>query len=116
MVPNWPWPNDTHEDRLKRIIDSYRSALMEADPGTCRIIDARMAEYGQGWLSSGVRIDVERLVTAQELSQEFDINPWNVKDWARRHPDQIPRRGEKGGKTLYRLGDIILFQANGGRR
>lgn len=89
---------------------------MEADPATCRILDARMAEYGQGWIASGVIVDVERLVTAQEVSEEFDINPWNVKDWARRHPDQIPKRGSKSGKTLYRLGDIIAYQANGGRR
>lgn len=113
---NWPWPKDTHEDRLKRIIDSYRTALMDADPATCRILDARMAEYGQGWIASGVIVDVERLATAQEVSEEFDINPWNIHDWARRHPDQIPKRGKKDGKTLFRLGDIIVYQANGGRR
>lgn len=113
---HWPWPRDTHDDRLKRIIDSYRTALMEADPATCRILDARMKEYGQGWIASDVIVDVERLVTAQEVSQEFDINPWNIHDWARRHPDQLPKRGKKDGKTLFRLGDIITYQANGGRR
>jgi len=89
---------------------------MDADPSTCRIIDARMQEYGQTWITSDLVVDVERLVTAQEVSEEFDINPWNVHDWARRHPDQIPKRGKKDGKTLFRLGDIIVYQANGGRR
>ncbi|MBF4194610.1 hypothetical protein [Mycolicibacterium phlei] len=112
----WPWPNDTREDRLKRIIDSYRTALMEVDPQTCRLIDARMVAYGQKWITSDVVVDVERLVTAQEVAEQFDINPWNVHDWARRHPDKIPRRGKKNGKTLFRLGDIIAYQAKGGRR
>lgn len=113
---SWPWPRDTREDRLKRIVDSYRTALMESDPATCRILDARMGQYGQGWISSDVIVDVERLVTAQEVSEQFDINPWNIHDWARRHPDQIPKRGKQDGKTLFRLGDIIAYQANGGRR
>lgn len=115
-MANWPWSRDTHEDRLKRIIDSYRTALMDVDPATCRLVDARMAEYGQGWISSDVIVDVERLVTAEEVSQEFDINPWNVHQWAHRHPDQIPKRGKKDGKTLFRLGDIIAYQVNDGCR
>lgn len=116
MASAWPWPEDTREDRYRRIIDSYRTALMNSDPATCRIVDARMQEFGQTWLVSGVIVDVERLVTAQEVAEEFDINPWNVHDWASRHPDRVPRRGKRDGKTLFRLGDIIAYQAQGGRR
>ncbi len=112
----WPWPEDTREDRLKRIIDSYRTALMDFDPALCRLVDARMVEFGQGWVCSSSVIDVERLVTAQDVAEDFGINPWNVHDWARRHPDVIPKRGKVGGKTLYRLGDILAYQAMGGRR
>lgn len=111
----WPW-NDTREDRLKRIIDSYRTALMEVDPATCRLVDARMVEFGQGWVCSTTVIDVERLVTAQEVAEEFGINPWNVHDWSRRHPEVIPKRGKSVGKTLYRLGDILNYQALEGSR
>lgn len=111
----WPW-NDTREDRLKRIIDSYRTALMDTDPAICRQVDARMVEYGQGWVCSETVIDVERLVTAQEVAEEFGINPWNVHDWSRRHPESIPKRGTEGGKTLFRLGDILAYQAMKGSR
>lgn len=115
-MANWPWPRDTKEDRYRRIIDSYRTALMETDPVACRHLDARMAEYGQGWITSNTPVDVNRMVTAEEVSQEFDINPWNVHDWSRRHPDMIPKQGKRDGKTLFRLGDILAYQAMGGRR
>lgn len=115
-MAKWPWPKDTKEDRLKRIIDSYRTALMDIDPTACRHLDARMAEFGQGWVAGNVVIDVNNLVTAQEVAEQFGLQPWNVHDWSRRHPDAIPKRGAKDGKTLYRLGDILAYQATQGSR
>lgn len=109
-MSEWPWPRDTREDRLKRIIDSYRTALMEADALACRHLDARMAEFGQGWISSDIIVDVNRMVTAQEVAAEFGLQPWNVMDWARRHPDKIPKH-KQGGRTLFRLGDVLAYQA-----
>lgn len=115
MTSKWPWP-DNREDKLKRIVASYRTALLEVDAPTCHLVDARMIEFGQGWVCSNTVIDVEKLVTAQEVADEFGINPWNVHDWARRHPDIIPKRGSAGGKTQYRLGDILAYQATGKRK
>lgn len=109
MSGKWPWPDST-QDRLRRIIDVYRTCLMEADEHTCRLVDARMIEFGQGWVCSESVIDVNRMVTAQEIAEEFGINTWNVHDWARRHPDLIPKH-KKGSRTLFRLGDVLTYQA-----
>lgn len=110
-MAKWPWQDST-QTRLRRIAESYRTALKEVDPETCRLIDARMIEFGQSWICSDVIINVEDLVTAQEAAEQFGWAPWNVHDWSRRHPDMIPKRGSRGGKTLYRLGDILAYQSS----
>jgi hypothetical protein len=70
-----------------------------------------MAEFGEGWISEGDKpIDVERLMSAKEIADEFGFQPWNIADWARRHPDKIPKRKD-GGRTLFRLGDVLAYQA-----
>lgn len=110
MKSKWPWPRDTFEDRMRRIIESYRTALLDCDPVACRHLDARMAECGQGWIAGDAIIDVNRMVTAREVADTFGLSPCNVHDWARRHPELIPKH-QKDGKTLFRLGDILRYQA-----
>lgn len=113
MARAWPWRTDTTHDRLRRIAESYRTGLKEIDPEACRLIDARMIEFGQHWIvDSDMIVNVEDLVTAQQVAEEFGFAPWNVHDWSRRHPDMIPKRGRREGKTLYRLGDILAYQAS----
>ena len=113
-MTKWPW-NDTHEAKLKRIAESYRTALLEVAPDVCKLLDARMIEYGQRWICSDTVIDVNRMVTAREVAEEFGLPPWAVHDWARRHPDLIPKH-RKGGNVLFRLGDILAYQALKGNR
>jgi hypothetical protein len=96
--------------RYRRIIDSYRTALQEVDPHACRLVDARMYEFGEGWVSEDAPVDVNRLMSAKEIADEFGFNPWNIKDWARRHPDRIPKH-QFGTRILFRLGDVLAFQA-----
>jgi len=83
---------------------------MEIDPVACKHLDARMIEYGEGWVAGDAIIDVNRMVTAQEVASEFGIQPWNVMDWSRRHPELIPKH-RKGGRVLFRLGDILTYEA-----
>lgn len=102
--------SDWHH-RYRRIIDSYRTALREIDPHAARLVDARMVEFGEGWISEGDKpIDVNRLMSAKQIADEFGFQPWTVASWASRHPDQIPKHKD-GGKTLFRLGDVLAFQA-----
>lgn len=112
----WPWPRDTTQDRLKRIIDSYRTALKEVDPTACGLVDARMCEYGQSWVCSDQVVDVNEKLSAPEIARRFGINAWNIHDWSRRHPDLIPRLKDVNGKTVFRLGDVLAYQRDAGKR
>lgn len=85
---------------------------MEVDSINCRLVDARMAEYGQGWISSNDPVDVNALKTAQEIASQFGWQPWNIHTWAHRHPDKIPKRGKRNGKTLFRVGDVLTYQVS----
>lgn len=96
--------------RYLRVIDSYRTALKEVDPEVCRLVDARMEEFGEGWITRDTPVDVNRLMTARQIADEFGLSPWNVMDWSRRHPDMVPKH-KRGGTTLFRLGDVLRYQA-----
>lgn len=34
------------------------------------------------------------------------VSPDNVRHWAHRHPDVLPRRGKRGRSALYALEDV----------
>ena len=107
----WPW-RDSPQARLRRIVESYRLALLRAAPEVCQSIDEKMIEYGQRWVCSETIIESERLISGPEVAEEFGIEAFNVRDWARRHPDQIPVRGrDRRGRNLFRLGDILMYWA-----
>lgn len=106
----WPW-NDSHEVKLKRIAESYRTALMEAAPDVCLLVDARMIECGQKWVVGETIVDVNRMVSAREVAEEFGLPGWSVHDWARRHPDLIPKYRQEDGSVLFRLGDVLRYHA-----
>jgi hypothetical protein len=97
--------------RYRRIIDSYRTALREVDPHACRLVDARMAEFGEGWISEGDKpVDVNALLSVTDIAKQFGFQPWDIKNWARRHPDKIPAH-RKGQRVFYRVGDVLAYQA-----
>ncbi|ADL71052.1 hypothetical protein LEBRON_89 [Mycobacterium phage LeBron] len=113
-APKWPWPSDTKEDRYRRIIDHYRSALAEADYEACAKVDNQMVEYGQGWVCDNSIIDVNEMLSAKELAERFGLSEWNVRDWARRHPDKIRKHKAANGRTLFRVGDVLTYHATKG--
>lgn len=115
MSRAWPWPNDTAADRYRRIIDSYRTALQAADPTICRLIDARMAEFGQEWISRNEPVDMDAYKSASDIATQFGLEPWNIHDWSRRHPDKFLKR-KIGSRVFFRVGDVIAFQAMMRRR
>lgn len=112
----WFRPRDTEAERLKFIAEFYRRALMEADRQACRDADGQMYRWGQGWISEDYeRVDVERMMSARQIQDEFGIQQWKVFDWARRHPEFIPKL-KKDGRVLFRLGDVLVFQARHKRK
>lgn len=111
MVKPWPYRRDRSEvDKLKRIIDSYRTRLAEVDPAGCRIIDARMALFGEPWV--GGPIDTSEELTVEEIYAKFGrgFEPHCIHSWAHDEPSKLPKRGNRNGKTLYRLGDVLAYQ------
>lgn len=113
-MAEWPWPHESTEDRLRHILDLYRTALLEEAPYRCLDLDAVMHDYGQGWITDDEIVDVNQWLTAREVCEYIEakwganISVWNVRDWARRHPGELPHR-KLGGKKLFRLGDVLKF-------
>ena len=114
MSAAWPWPQDTRIDKLKRIVDSYRTALMEVASEACHVVDGRMCEFGESWVCDDAVVNVEEWSTVADIYAQFGpgFEPWNVHLWASRHPDEVPLRGKRSGRNLYRVGDVLAYQVS----
>lgn len=95
----------------RRIIDAYRTKLMEVNPSACNEVDDYLWETGEGWVSDTREIDLDQLWTAREISERFGVTQQNVRDWARRHPDKITTH-KRGHKALYSVREVLHYQAS----
>lgn len=112
-MANWPWPTDSKDDRLRRIIDHYRSALAEVDLEACLAVDNRMVAYGQGWVCDNSIIDVNEMLSAKDISERFGIPEWDIRNWSYRNPDKIRKyQSAKGKRAKFRVGDVLTYYAN----
>lgn len=107
MTGSWPWPNDTKDDRYRRIIDHYRNELYDADLERCLEIDALMAKYGQAWISDNGIIDVNAMMTARELAEKHGLSEWDIRNWERAGHIIGFRSGRK---VLFRQGDVLAWR------
>lgn len=114
MAGKWPWPADTKTDRLRRIIDHYRNALADIDLDACLALDKLMADYGQSWVSDNSIVDVNAMMSAKDIADRFGLAEWDVRNWARRYPEKIRQHKANNGRTLFRLGDVLTYNANKG--
>lgn len=105
---NRPW-----HDRYRRIIDAYRAKLMEISPTSCKSVDIKVEDLGEGWVSDDREIDLDRLMTAGEIAERFGLKPHNIRDWARRHPERITTH-KQGSKTLFQVRDVLRYQSGKG--
>lgn len=110
-LSSWPWPGDTREDRLKRIIDHYRSALAEVDYEACANLDNLMVNCGQGWVCDNSIVDVNEMLSAKQMAEKFGLVEFDVRNWSRRHPELIRKHKAANGRTLYRVGDVLTYHA-----
>jgi len=92
--------------RYRRIIDAYRICLMELDAKACNEVDDRVWGWGERWLVDERPLDLDRLMTAQEIAERTGLQAHNVRDWARRNPDKITKV-KCGGRALYRLREVM---------
>jgi hypothetical protein len=94
--------------RYRRIIDSYRTALKDAAPEACRLVDARMAEFGEEWVGNDDPVDINRIMSAPDIAKEFGFNAWDIHNWAR--AGKLHRHGTDS-RPKYRLGDVLAYHA-----
>lgn len=95
----------------RRIIDAYRSKLLEVNPAACNEVDDQMWAEGEKWLVNDSPIDMDAKMTAREIAERFGLTQQNVRDWARRHPDKI-KTHKRGRQSLYLLREVLAV-ANG---
>jgi hypothetical protein len=96
--------------RYRRIIDAYRSKLLEVDERACMSVDIKVEDWGDGWVTDERPVDPNRLMTAREIADQFGLTVYNIRDWSRRHPDLVPKNIVEG-KVLFRLGDVLRYRA-----
>lgn len=84
----WPHPGDSTLDRARRIAESYRTALLRADPNTCARLDANAIRVGQGWVVPQLAtLDLDDLVDAYELAAYCYVEASTVDVWVGRGLD-----------------------------
>ena len=93
------------------LYESYREALRQADPIACENLDLRVAEYEAARRRGRIKgaPEHDRKLSAKEAAYELGITVHRVYDWARRHPDLIPKYREKG-KVLFLLSDLVRYR------
>lgn len=108
-VPDkWPFPGDSTLDRARRVAESYRLALLRADPDECAHLDAQAINRGQGWIvPQRGGWESNDLLTADELADYCYVKPRTVDAWV--------SRGLKVTETVdgrrFRYEDVLEFQA-----
>lgn len=106
----WPFPADTQLERARRIAQSYRSALKSADPDTCRLLDERAVQLGQGWvmpIESDV-VDLDEALTAEQIGELLSVDPRTVRMWGYRgHIERL----DDNGRPRYRFRDVLDYLA-----
>ena len=116
----WPWPGDTELDKRTRICHDYRRELRRLDPDLCDRMDAAAHRLGQHWVSpQRATLDLDSQLPAAEMARHLngEVSAEQIRQWGARHardvaagnrcPAGIPRRTDRDGHTVYRLGDIV---------
>ena len=96
--------------RYRRIIDAYRTKLMEVDPRACETVDDKLWAMGEEWVADRRELDLDAFMTASEMARRFGLNAYDIRNWATRHPALIPKH-RVGAKTLFRVRDVLKYQA-----
>lgn len=106
----WPFPADTQLERARRILQSYRAALLSVDPEHCRLLDQRAVQLGQGWvkpMESDV-VDLDEALTAEQIGELLSVAPRTVRMWGYRgHVERL----DDDGKPRYRFRDVLDYLA-----
>jgi hypothetical protein len=106
----WPWPNDTREQRARRVALAYRAELERTAPERAKRLDATWTERGQGWIApTYTPLRLDDWLTPDELADMFHVPPCSFKDWHRRGHIRVMKMANN--KRLYNVGDIVNYSA-----
>lgn len=112
----WPWPEDSREDRAKRVARSYRDLLRRIaqgdteDPaGELHRLDTHWQDRGINWLDPDRSpLDTTSWMTAPDLAHYLHRPRRDIYNWARLgHIEQ--RAGPDGGPE-YSVASVIGYQ------
>lgn len=116
----WPWRGDSAVDRARRVAQSYRAALADADPARCAALDAEMARLGQEWVRPVLaHVDLDDFVSLARAGELVGLSKDAVYKWtvARggRPPMLSARRSDAGALTVC-IRDVLRVNAEHRRR
>jgi hypothetical protein len=97
--------------RYRRLIDLYRGELLAVDERACMRADIKAEDWGEIWITADASADIDRNMTATEITERWGLGPHDIANWSRRHPDEIPVVGKRGNKNLYRVKDVLRYRA-----
>ena len=109
MTNAWPWQADTTQlDFARRLLQGYRTALLEADAETCKKLDDFATTHGHHWVKPMlVTVGDDDLVDAAEAAAIAGVAAQTIRQWAyRKH---IQRHHAAGHPTRYRVGEVLAF-------
>ena len=117
IMPDWPWPTDSREDRARRVALSYRQLVEMAIagripclPDALAKLDERWCSLSQGWVKpTHAPLDPESWLTPKEIADLLHIDTHDLRNWhARGH---VRRRETQGFPPRYSVEDVIKYGA-----
>lgn len=112
--PPWPWPQDSREDRAKRVALSYRHLAEAAANGAIAVtnmaaalrkLDDQWTVLGAGWVQPIPEpLNLDDWVTAPDMAGLFHVPARTIRDWGVRGNIRVRR---DHGATMYNVGDVV---------
>jgi hypothetical protein len=104
----WPWPGDTELDKTRRVFHDYRREFRRIAPDVVARLDAAARRLGQYWVApTRADLDLEATLPAADMARHLggDLTADRIRQWGAR--GHVPRRTDRDGRTVYRIGDIL---------
>ncbi len=120
----WPWPEDTPEDKAKRVARSYRGLVQSIAQGRCtdpagdlHRLDQHWIELQQEWaLPRVVPLDFDDWMCAADIVVAFShlktLTEGQIRNWAylkRKGGDGITEQPGADGRPTYNVGDVQAY-------
>jgi hypothetical protein len=106
----WVYPGDTTIDLVKRLMRTYRQALLDRDPEACADID-RIA-HGEPRTSvmipTAKPYDPDEMVSDQDAAHMAEVSPITIRKWA--SEGLIQRYTGEDGSRRFRVCEILAVK------